>query len=254
MPTRRFIFGIFARGGAGLYLDEMLANGCLPASANHPCEQPDEPWTRCADYPDGARTGRLASMGFSDSAACGADHVPYGWRRFFFQNLTVLGDGSTDDERTLGARAWWQARLWPQQAHLALGVLWVFGFFVWINVAAVLGPAPLFLKMFSRSKPPSRGVWTPISIPPSSPPASPHRARGRSAVEGDFCAALFSRERVAHRRRSRGRVEAGAADGAQSGAGDDRVRVLLRLTRRLDRCGAKRTCCRRTERPRPADR
>src|SRR5687767_3193791 len=109
-------------------------------------EQPDEPWT----------AGRITRMvlaqaawhpfGFLFRPIAVVITVPYGWVVFFFQNLTVLGDGNV--ERSLGARAWWQARLWPRQAHVALGVLWIFGFFVWINVVAVLGLAPFFLKMF----------------------------------------------------------------------------------------------------------
>ena len=109
-------------------------------------ERPDEPWT----------AGRITRMvlaqaawhplGFLFRPVAAVITVPYGWVVFFFQNLTVLGDGSV--EGSLGARAWAQARLWPRQAHAALGVLWIFGFFVWINVVAVLGLAPFFLKMF----------------------------------------------------------------------------------------------------------
>jgi hypothetical protein len=73
--------------------------------------------------------------------------IPYGWTVFFFQNLTVLGDG-TDHERTPAARALALARFEPLCGHRALGALWVFGIFVWLNVCAVLGVAPLALKMF----------------------------------------------------------------------------------------------------------
>lgn len=111
-------------------------------------EQPDEAWTA-------ARIGRLVMAqaawqpwGFLLRPIAALITVPYGWIVVFFQNLTVLGDGSAEDGSSLGARAWLQARLWPRQAHVALGVLWIFGFFVWINVLAVLGLAPFFLKMF----------------------------------------------------------------------------------------------------------
>jgi hypothetical protein len=73
--------------------------------------------------------------------------IPYGWTVFFFQNLTVLGDG-TDHERTPAARAWALARIEPLRGHQALGALWIFGIFVWLNVCAVLGVTPLALKMF----------------------------------------------------------------------------------------------------------
>ena len=83
---------------------------------------------------------------------------PYGWVATFFQNLTVLGDGTRGHEEGVAARAWAQAKLWPQQAHSALSILGVFTFFVWLNVAAVLGLAPVALKgllgietAFSRS-------------------------------------------------------------------------------------------------------
>jgi len=111
-------------------------------------ERPDAPWTL-------ARIGRLVATqvawqpwGFIFRALAAQIIVPYAWAVSFFQNVTVLGDGTRHENSTLAARAWTQARLWPMQAHKALAILWIFGLFVWINVVAVLGLTPVALRMF----------------------------------------------------------------------------------------------------------
>jgi hypothetical protein len=43
----------------------------------------------------------------------------YAW----FQNMTVMGDGSTTGVRALGRRAWQQATVWPVQNHVVIWLL-----------------------------------------------------------------------------------------------------------------------------------
>jgi hypothetical protein len=74
--------------------------------------------------------------------------VPYAWVRAFYHNVTALGDGESGDVKAIVAAAWSQARLWPKQNHLALAVLTLFGFFVWLNVTIVICTLPALLKMF----------------------------------------------------------------------------------------------------------
>lgn len=62
----------------------------------------------------------------------------------FFQNLTALADGRPG----LGRRAIAQTILWPTQAHVATAKLLLFGFFVWINAAALLVLVPTLLHEF----------------------------------------------------------------------------------------------------------
>lgn len=49
--------------------------------------------------------------------------VPFYCVHAFFQNMTVLDDGSDPDTRHLVDRAWRQALLWPRQNHVALWIV-----------------------------------------------------------------------------------------------------------------------------------
>jgi hypothetical protein len=71
--------------------------------------------------------------------------VPFVWVSAFFQNVTVLGDG-TEPASPLFSRAARQARLWTFQAHGVSSTLYVFTFFVWLNVCLALAAGPLLLK------------------------------------------------------------------------------------------------------------
>ena len=73
--------------------------------------------------------------------------VPYVWVSSFFQNVTVLGDG-TPSRDSVVKRAIDQAKLWPVQAHVALSILAVFVFFIWLNVCVALVLGPQLLKTF----------------------------------------------------------------------------------------------------------
>ncbi len=72
--------------------------------------------------------------------------IPYVWAATFFQNVTVLGDGSAASLRDLSAQAWAEAKRWPKQAHGIAGLLTVFGFFIYTNVAALMAAVPALLK------------------------------------------------------------------------------------------------------------
>jgi hypothetical protein len=72
--------------------------------------------------------------------------IPYGWSRAFFENVTMLGDGSTAHVREVSGAAWEQAKLWQRQNHTALSLLTAFGLFVWLNVATLIFAAPWILK------------------------------------------------------------------------------------------------------------
>ncbi len=73
--------------------------------------------------------------------------VPFVWVSSFFQNVTVLGDGAA----TRGSpvkQAISQAKHWPVQAHLAVSILAVFIFFIWLNICVALVLGPQLLKSF----------------------------------------------------------------------------------------------------------
>lgn len=85
--------------------------------------------------------------------------VPFGWTYAFFENLSILGaDG--DGPKAVAERAWRQARLWPGQNHLLLSLLFLFGLFVFLNVAIALAALPhLVRSLMGFEMPLLSGPW-----------------------------------------------------------------------------------------------
>ncbi len=71
---------------------------------------------------------------------------PYGWVCAFYHNASVMDDDA-GGVRAVARPAAAQARLWPQQNHALLSVLYFFGLIVWLNVAVLLALLPHLLKM-----------------------------------------------------------------------------------------------------------
>jgi hypothetical protein len=74
--------------------------------------------------------------------------IPYVWTYSFYQNVTVLGDGTTAEFGSVIRGATRQAGLWQRQAHLALLCLFAFALFVWLNASVLIALLPSILKMF----------------------------------------------------------------------------------------------------------
>jgi hypothetical protein len=74
--------------------------------------------------------------------------LPYVWTYAFFQSAGILGDGTRAGLGEVVRESARQARLWLWQAHSALGVIFFFTLFVWLNVCLAFGFAPTLLKMF----------------------------------------------------------------------------------------------------------
>ena len=68
--------------------------------------------------------------------------IPYGFCYAFYQNVTAADDGEFQSVTSTCKWAWRQAGLWPRQNHLLIGIYWLFGFVVLVNlaIAAVLIP------------------------------------------------------------------------------------------------------------------
>lgn len=73
--------------------------------------------------------------------------LPFAWIYGFFQSATVLGDGSLNTSETVRAASK-QASLSLGQACLALVILGLFAFFVWLNIAIFMVMLPGLLKTF----------------------------------------------------------------------------------------------------------
>jgi hypothetical protein len=59
-----------------------------------------------------------------------------------------LTDDESGDTRELGRQAARLSRLWPRQNHLAMLILWGFGFFVLANLLLLVAFLPELLRMF----------------------------------------------------------------------------------------------------------
>lgn len=49
--------------------------------------------------------------------------LPFGWTYAFYQNISVLGDGTEPSLKKLSSRAWLQASLWPKQNHMGIWLI-----------------------------------------------------------------------------------------------------------------------------------
>lgn len=73
--------------------------------------------------------------------------IPLAWVYAFYQNVTALADGETDELGAALKRSSRQSMIWPVQNHLILLILMFFGFWVFLNLASVCLALPYLLKM-----------------------------------------------------------------------------------------------------------
>jgi hypothetical protein len=59
--------------------------------------------------------------------------IPFYATHAFYQNVTVIGDGTTSERKSVLERSWRQARIWPKQNHI---LLWLFS--PWVLASAML--------------------------------------------------------------------------------------------------------------------
>ncbi|MEQ1859313.1 MAG: DUF4129 domain-containing protein [Chthoniobacteraceae bacterium] len=109
--------------------------------------QPDAPWTAHRVLRTIAAQAGVQPWGLLLRPVAAVLTLPFVWVSGFFQNVTALGDGTPHAE-SITARAVAQAKLWPWQAHAIVSVVFVFTFFVWLNVCIALGAVPFVLKTF----------------------------------------------------------------------------------------------------------
>lgn len=74
--------------------------------------------------------------------------LPFPWIYFFYQNVTVIGFIEPINIRLVVQRAGQHAGLWPRQSQVLLLVLFAFGIFVFLNLAAAMIVIPHLIKMF----------------------------------------------------------------------------------------------------------
>jgi len=72
--------------------------------------------------------------------------VPFGYCYAFYHNAAVYTGKDCRDVMPTCRWAWSQAKLWPQQNHLLIGILWLFGFVILLNVAMASIIIPQLMK------------------------------------------------------------------------------------------------------------
>ena len=74
--------------------------------------------------------------------------IPFGWVFAFYENLTVLGDGTETGVRPVLRRAAAQTWIWPRQNHMLLLLLSLVAMVLWLNALIAVLTVPQLLKMF----------------------------------------------------------------------------------------------------------
>lgn len=105
---------------------------------------PDAPWTARRVFHTVLAQAAVQPWGLVLRPIAAIVTLPFVWVSAFYQNATVLGDGTSDESLTTRATA--QAKLWPVQAHAAVSTIFVFTIFVWLNIALALAAVPFLLK------------------------------------------------------------------------------------------------------------
>jgi hypothetical protein len=74
--------------------------------------------------------------------------IPFAWVNAFYHNFSLIATGAASTLDGSFRESAELARLWPKQNHLMLGVLWLGGFVLLLNVALLLFTLPKLLNMF----------------------------------------------------------------------------------------------------------
>ncbi|MCD4716360.1 MAG: hypothetical protein K8R45_06420 [Desulfobacterales bacterium] len=74
--------------------------------------------------------------------------IPFAWTYALYQNVSAQGDGDGHGINTVFKRSWHQAKLWPGQNHILLLIFFIFGVFVFLNLAIGIFLVPQMLKKF----------------------------------------------------------------------------------------------------------
>jgi len=72
--------------------------------------------------------------------------IPFGYCYAFYQNVSAHDQAQGQTVRSTCKWAWRQAGLWPRQNHLLIGIYWLFGLVIFINVAIAVIFIPQMVK------------------------------------------------------------------------------------------------------------
>ena len=72
--------------------------------------------------------------------------IPFGFCYAFYQNVSAHDNQQGQTVRSTCGWAWRQARLWPRQNHLLIGIFWLFGIVIFVNVSISVIFIPQMVK------------------------------------------------------------------------------------------------------------
>jgi len=72
--------------------------------------------------------------------------IPFGFCYAFYQNVSAHNGEQGQSVKSTCQWAWSQAKLWPRQNHLLIGIYWLFGFVIFVNVSITLVFIPQMAK------------------------------------------------------------------------------------------------------------
>jgi hypothetical protein len=72
--------------------------------------------------------------------------IPFGFCYAFYQNVSVHDSEQGQTVKSTCQWAWGQAKLWPRQNHLLIGIFWLLGLVIFINVSITLVVIPQMAK------------------------------------------------------------------------------------------------------------
>jgi hypothetical protein len=72
--------------------------------------------------------------------------IPFGFCYAFYQNAAVHDQAAGQQINSTCKWAWHQAKLWPRQNHLLIGIYWLFGIVIFLNVSIAAVTIPQLIK------------------------------------------------------------------------------------------------------------
>ncbi|MCP4625117.1 MAG: DUF4129 domain-containing protein [bacterium] len=72
--------------------------------------------------------------------------IPFGYCYAFYQNVSAHNSEQGQSVKSTCQWAWGQAKLWPRQNHLLIGIYWLFGLVIFINVSITVVFIPQMAK------------------------------------------------------------------------------------------------------------
>ena len=72
--------------------------------------------------------------------------IPFGFCYAFYQNAAAHAEEDTQTIKSTCKWAWRQAGLWPRQNHLLIGIFWIFGVVIFLNISFTAFIIPQMVK------------------------------------------------------------------------------------------------------------